>query len=59
MGKMICFEEEIQIVVQGGCVIDVLNLPDNFDWQIIDLDIQEITGENDDGKPVVVLRNQE
>ena len=31
----------IKIYVEGGCVTDVTNLPDDFDYQIIDSDVQE------------------
>jgi len=31
----------IQIQVQDGVVIDVINLPDNVDYEIIDLDTSD------------------
>ena len=38
-------EKEIKIVVQGGCVVDVINLPDNFIYEIIDLDNMGVNNE--------------
>ena len=34
-------DKTIKIFVDGGCVTDVFNLPDGFDYAIIDSDVQE------------------
>tara|TARA_R100001377_G_C3187805_1_gene109290 strand:- start:551 stop:844 length:294 start_codon:yes stop_codon:yes gene_type:complete len=34
-------DKTIKIYVEGGCVTEVTNLPDDFDYQIIDSDVQE------------------
>jgi len=31
-------DKTIQIQVQGGVVIDVVNVPDGYDYEIVDLD---------------------
>ncbi len=36
-------DKTIKILVDGGCVTDVFNLPDGFDYVIIDSDVQEET----------------
>ena len=33
------FEHEIVVVVEGGCVIDVRGLPDNWGYAIEDYDV--------------------
>jgi len=35
------FDKTIKIYVEGGYVRDVTNLPDDFDYEIIDSDIEE------------------
>ena len=35
----------ITITVQGGCVYDVENLPDNWEYEIVDKDVMD--NEND------------
>ena len=34
-------DKTIKIYVEGGCVTDVTNLPNDFDYEIIDSDVQE------------------
>ena len=34
-------DKTIKIFVDGGCVTDVFNLPEGFDYVIIDSDVQE------------------
>tara|TARA_R110001599_G_scaffold157865_1_gene344251 strand:+ start:502 stop:678 length:177 start_codon:yes stop_codon:yes gene_type:complete len=34
-------DKTIKIFVDGGCVTDVFNLPDGFDYVVIDSDVQE------------------
>ena len=34
-------DKTIKIFVDGGCVTDVFNLPDGFDYVIIDSDVLE------------------
>ncbi len=34
-------DKTIKIFIVGGCVAQVTNLPDEFDYEIIDIDVQE------------------
>ena len=29
----------IKIVIEGGCLVDIENLPDNIEYEIVDLDV--------------------
>lgn len=29
----------IKIVIKDGCLVDIENLPDNFEYEVVDLDI--------------------
>ena len=37
----------IKVYVQGGCVRDVTGLPEDYDYEIIDYDVQEEDEKND------------
>ena len=41
-------DKTIKIFVDGGCVTDVFNLPDGFDYAIIDSDVQEDEEDEED-----------
>ena len=34
-------DKTIKIYIQGGCLLDVTNLPENYDYELIDYDNQE------------------
>ena len=34
-------DKTIKIFIQGGCLLDVTNLPENYDYELIDYDNQE------------------
>ena len=34
-------EKRIQIIIEGGCLVDVLNLPPEYTYELIDYDNEE------------------
>jgi hypothetical protein len=39
-------EKTIKVYIQGGCLVDVTNLPPDYDYELIDYDNQEAEANN-------------
>jgi len=50
-------DKEIEIVVMGGVVVDVDNLPEDYTYQVIDLDDYSKNIINEIDRTDIVLRN--